>query len=215
MLIADYVNLTCSPLLPCAAFLEKTLDVPIQAWPESDSVPEPLLDRVKQLVLADRTVWKQSIVAFVAFIRAYKEHKLQYVLPFKLLPFGQLATSFALLQMPRVAELRDVRITDFVPTKVDTEKLSYKRPQLEKQRQVKLRTQKQEQSAPQEKRQGNNKRVQPEAEQEQLNDSAESEGSEDDVDDIMEDYRQLKKLKKRKISQREYSRRTGEIDDDS
>lgn len=187
------------------------MEVPTQEWPKNNTAPKQILDRVKQMVLADRMVWKTSVVAFVAYLRAYKENKLHYLLPFKLLPFGQLATAFAMLKMPKVAELRDIRVTDFTPTQIDLDNLKFKKPQLEKQRLEKLRALQKAQHAVQVSPAARGKRGEPDRNA-PVPDPSSDEDSDADVDEIMEDYRLMKKHKKRKISPKEYAKRTGELD---
>ncbi len=214
---SDFVTrTTVADVCECVAFLEKTLEVPIELLPvpEGVGVVPSVLPRIKKMVLADRMVWKRATLAFVSYIRAYKEHKCHYLLPFKLLPIGALATSFSLLQLPKMPELRDVHVAGFQPTQLDMSKLRYKSPQLERQRKEKLRlakekpVQKPARLEPlQEPLRG--KRAPPAAAATD-SDADDSDQEEEDIDDLMEDYRQLKKLKKRKISQREYARRTGE-----
>jgi len=53
------------------------------------------LRRAKKLVETDRAVILKANKAFVSFVRAYQEHTLPFIFPFKSLDLGALATAFA------------------------------------------------------------------------------------------------------------------------
>ncbi|KAG8458877.1 hypothetical protein KFE25_004211 [Diacronema lutheri] len=60
----------------------------------------------KRALVADRALLEKAARAFVSHVRAYREHQLKYIFEFSKLNLGALATSYALLKMPRVTELR-------------------------------------------------------------------------------------------------------------
>jgi len=93
---------------------------------------------LRDSIAGDRQFLTKSKIAFVSYIRAYKEHKCNYLLIFKKLNLGKLATSFALLKLPRMPELRETIIEDFEPIEIDLDSIPYKDKKIEKQRKIKL-----------------------------------------------------------------------------
>jgi ATP-dependent RNA helicase DDX55/SPB4 len=77
----------------------------------------PLLPRLRALVAGDRELYDKSALAFVSFVRAYKEHQCSYIFQTKELNFGQLANMFALLHLPAMPEIKSKKsaTADFVP----------------------------------------------------------------------------------------------------
>lgn len=71
------------------------------------------LKKAKKLVETDRTVMMRATRAFMTFVRAYKEHQLNYIFAFGSLDLGSLATSFCLLRLPRIKEILGKRIEHF------------------------------------------------------------------------------------------------------
>ncbi|OII77857.1 DEAD DEAH box helicase family protein [Cryptosporidium andersoni] len=60
---------------------------------------------MRKLVISDPATYILAKKAFVAFVRAYKEHQLKFIFPFNILSLGNLASSFSLLRIPRVKEI--------------------------------------------------------------------------------------------------------------
>lgn len=69
-------------------------------------IPDVLHDVLK-LVLKDRDILEKGTKAFTSYIRAYKEHHCAFIFRFASLDLGSLATSFCLLRLPKMPELRD------------------------------------------------------------------------------------------------------------
>ena len=81
--------------------------------------------------------------AFVSYIRAYKEHHCKYIFRLEDVPIGELASSFALLRLPRMPELKKAsrllsngELPGFVGSEVDIENIKFKDKTREKQRQA-------------------------------------------------------------------------------
>jgi len=75
--------------------------------------------------------------AFVSYVRGYKEHHCKFIFRIQDMSFGRLASSFALLRLPRMPEtkkLRD-RVEHFTPSTVDIDAIKFKDKAREKQRQ--------------------------------------------------------------------------------
>ena len=69
--------------------------------------------RCKRIVETDRAVMLKSTKAFLSFIRAYQEHQLPYLFPFKSLDIGSLATGYCLLRLPRIKEILGKHVKGF------------------------------------------------------------------------------------------------------
>lgn len=105
------------------------------------------LKKAKRLVETDRTVMLKGSKAFVSFVRAYQEHQLQYMFPFKLLDLGSLATGYCLLRLPRMKEILGKKIKGFEQSKIDPLTVPFPNKAQEKLRQEKLQQQQEEYNA--------------------------------------------------------------------
>eukprot|EP00536_Pseudo-nitzschia_multiseries_P003945 jgi/Psemu1/237110/estExt_Genewise1.C_630045 len=86
--------------------------VPLQQLPktEADSSAEVVtnfLPKIRGLVLKDRDYLEKGTKAFTSYIRGYKEHVCGFIFRFASLDLGHLATSFCLLRLPKMPELRE------------------------------------------------------------------------------------------------------------
>jgi len=158
----------------------------------------------------DRKLFDLANRAFVSHIQSYSKHECQYVLRLKHLPMGKLATYFGLLRLPKMPELKKIKIEGFQSVKVDFNSIKYKNKEKEESRQGKLAEYKQTgiwpglKSKPAEKiawskkveqkqRKEDRKRKK-EMKQEASNSKIDNF---DDDDDLDEDYRLLKKMRKK------------------
>jgi len=110
--------------------------------PVSDSAaPKPsneeVLQSFRSLLETDRAVLLKANKAFVSFVRAYQEHQLSYLFPFKSLDMGALATGFCLLRMPRMREILGRKIKNFKPSSVNPNDVPFRDKNQEKVRQEK------------------------------------------------------------------------------
>lgn len=117
--------------------------VPVQPAPESllgaddASAADALLATLRGLILHDRMLYTKSVLAFVSYVRAYKEHLCSLIFRFADLDLAQLARGFALLRMPRMPELRTcASAAAFVPcaTAAQVQAIPYATKSLERQR---------------------------------------------------------------------------------
>ena len=184
--------------------------------------PTDYLSHVRTLLKADRSHMDRANRAFVSYIQSYAKHECNILLRIKDLDLGGVATSYGLLRMPKMPELKGVRIRNFVEEKLDLNDVAYQDKVREKERQGKLaayretglwpgarrkmesvawsknkevrdkRRDKKTRRA--EKRKGDNE-VGPELSEEE---------AVDDLDDFSSDYKLMKKLKKGKISQTQF-----------
>merc|ERR1712217_219723 len=105
------------------------------------------LKRTRRLVETDRAVMLKANKAFVSFIRAYQEHQLPYIFPFKSLDLGALAMGFCVLRLPRVKEILGRKIKGFVNSEVHPNEVPFKDKKQEKLRQQKLEKKREEEEA--------------------------------------------------------------------
>lgn len=82
-------------------------------------VPD-VLPAIRKLVLKDRDILEKGTKAYTSYIRAYKEHHCGFIFRFASLDLGLLATSFSLLRLPKMPELRDYNTRHFVPAGPET-----------------------------------------------------------------------------------------------
>ncbi|KAG7353725.1 ATP-dependent RNA helicase [Nitzschia inconspicua] len=68
-----------------------------------------ILPGIRGLALKDRDILEKGTKAFTSYIRAYKEHVCGFIFRFASLDLGHLATSFCLLRLPKMPELRDTK----------------------------------------------------------------------------------------------------------
>lgn len=106
---------------------------------EEDPDLKDYMPKVKKLVMTDRDVLEKGTKAFTSHIRAYKEHQCGFIFRFSSLNLGELATSFALLRLPKMPELKPhlssiLSKGDFVPAPPSVD--IYAIPYLDKSREV-------------------------------------------------------------------------------
>lgn len=98
---------------------------------------EDMLPKVKELILSDRDILEKGTKAYISFVRSYKEHQCQFIFRFKELDLGAVARGFALFKLPKINELRNVRIS-FQNAEIKTKDIKFKDKVREKERQKKL-----------------------------------------------------------------------------
>ena len=65
-----------------------------------------VLTEMKRLATLDRELLEMGSTAFMAFLRAYKEHLCSYIFRISQLDIGSVARSYALLRLPKIPETR-------------------------------------------------------------------------------------------------------------
>merc|ERR1712060_891661 len=108
---------------------------PVVDESESNAVA---IRRTRRLVETDRAVMLKANKAFVSYLRAYQEHQLPYIFPFKSLDLGALATCFCVLRLPRVKEILGRKIKGFEQSAVHPSAVPFTNKKQEKLRQEKL-----------------------------------------------------------------------------
>ncbi|KAJ3114609.1 ATP-dependent RNA helicase ddx55 [Physocladia obscura] len=94
----------------------------------------PILETLRTLAKLDKDTHDKSIRAFTSWIRSYKEHQASSIFRLKSVDFAALAQSFGILRMPKVAELKNVKIDGFVEERVNPHKIPFVNQNREKQR---------------------------------------------------------------------------------
>jgi len=187
------------------------------------NIPAPedtvdLLSETRKFLKSDRSFMDKANRAFVSFIQSYAKHECNVILRIKDLDLGGLATSYGLLKMPKMPEIKRSSIVNFVAEKMDLNEVAYKDKIREKDRQTKLAAYKETGQWPGleykkessawsknqevlDKRRDKKSRI-----QEKRKAQAEEEVVEksEDEDDFQEDYKMMKRLKKGKISQNDF-----------
>lgn len=98
-----------------------------------------VLEEMRRLQLENRSNFDRANKAFVSFVQSYSKHECSLILKVKDLPFGGLATSFGLLRLPKMPEIKNQNQTEgFVPCEIDFNSIPYKNACQESARQRKL-----------------------------------------------------------------------------
>ena len=97
------------------------IQVPLE---EAEADPPPLPDlmpALRQLAEGDREVLEKGVKAFVSYVRGYKEHHCKFIFRMADLNLGQLAYACALLQLPKMPEIRKVagKVAGFEPSLIN------------------------------------------------------------------------------------------------
>ena len=162
----------------------------------------------------DRSIFDKANRAFVSYVQAYTKHECKWVLRIKDLPFGEIATSMGLLKLPKMPELKGIKISGFVSdNSIDFNEIKYKDKQKETSRQKKLEVFRETGNWPgmkqkpavskawSHKQTAKDKRLDRKRKKELKQKSCEAENidAQNDVNDLEDDFRLLKKMKKGKV----------------
>ena len=217
--------------------------VPLEPIPPVDGLLS-LRQELTNLLVADRALMEAAARAFVAYVRAYKEHQCSYIFRLDQLDLGDLARGLAVLRLPKLKELsgkqrrkgtvggggKDGWI-DWTPlVEVDMDSIKYKDKAREKQRQQNKKAR-----AEQERREdveGGAGAHSASKRDESARATASSGGDDalsghkrarptsdvaddfDDDDDFAREASLMKKLRRGKITQAQFDKLMGEADDD-
>jgi ATP-dependent RNA helicase DDX55/SPB4 len=99
------------------------------------------VETMRAALLADRAVLDVAEKAFLSYLRAYKEHRCGYLLPFNELDVSSVARSFSLVRLPRFQEFRKHRANlDFEKDgAVVVRDIAYRDESKEKKRQAEIK----------------------------------------------------------------------------
>ena len=162
---------------------------------------------VKELALSDRDVMEKAQHAFVSYIRAYKEHKCNFIFVLSQLPFAKVAHSFGLLFFPKLPDLKHFKI-QYEHYDVDPNSISYKNKSREEQRLKNAAIDARKREKEQEEREERKKqraKLMSKKEPKRRRKRTHKEFVEE-WDDLAKEALLLKKLKKGKISKKDYEK---------
>ena len=177
-----------------------------------------LLAALRQRSERERELLERGVRAFVSFVRGYKEHACRFIFRLKQLELGQLASSLALLRLPRMPETKRLEdCPDFSPSPVPPDEVPFKDRKREKARQARLLA-----DAASAEAEAQAKALRREAELAERRRAAKLapakaptaskrrlEQTRADADEMAGEWRLLKKLRKGKISERDFDLATG------
>lgn len=179
----------------------------------------------RELILSDRAVLDVAEKAFLSYLRAYKEHRCTYLLPFNSLDLGSVARSFALVRLPRFQEFKRYRgKMDFEADKsIRVKDIKYKDKARERKRQEDIQdaveNRKERRDALKAKSKKNPKKrrkptkltsqVLVEAAVESCRKGGRDDDDEADMDELNAEARMLKKVRRGKLSKKELDEQTG------
>lgn len=113
--------------------------VPLDPLPDAPAPAEDAaVAEARALALRDRDLLERCQRALVSFFRAYKEHRLRFVLPLETLDLGGVARGYGALLFPRMPDLKKLPVIFDAPP-VDTAAIPYKDAARERQRLTRLR----------------------------------------------------------------------------
>ncbi|EGD72108.1 NUP98-DDX10 fusion protein type 1 [Salpingoeca rosetta] len=117
----------------------KIRQVPMEEMDAITAAPSQF-SAVRTHAANDRDIYEKGRLAFVSYIRSYREHKCNFLLKLSRLDLGMVANGFGLLDLPVMPELKKSKAAaNFVPSDVDTSAITFKDKNREKQRQENLK----------------------------------------------------------------------------
>lgn len=193
----------------------KIREVPIAPYPKQDELPHvpDIVPTVKGYLRNEREIFQKSQIAFVSWVRAYKEHHCSYIFNLKEVDLPNLMNSFALLRIPIMPELKNIKIEY---AEEETGNIQYANKTKEKERIEKQNNYEKKKLEKAEKKQ--DKRAKWEQGEEMKRKREEENAmTDDDVAELFREARLLKRRKKGKLTEEQFEKMTGEVpfDDDS
>ena len=178
-----------------------------------------IYELIKSEQFADRAILEHGTKAFISYIRSYAEHQCNYIFRLADLDMNKVATSFVLLRIPKLSELRQSKgIQSFEQCSLErVAGIQFKDKNREKQRQLKLAAWKELQRAQKLEKKGKKKktkqnetpRKQSAAQRKEVR-RRKKKGRQQQLyeewDDLANEERLHKKLKKGAISKEEYEK---------
>lgn len=198
--------------------------------------------KIHKLQLTDRSIFDKANRAFVSHIRAYSKHECSVLLRMKDVPLGKVATSYALLRLPKMPEMKPEHEAEFIGPEgeeINFTDIGYKDKIREQSRQKKLeileetgewpgrkkfkkkQTEAWEQSK-QRKEDQKLKKLERKAKNELKKQNEQSNGKkpkrkrgldDEDIQELAKDIQLMKRLKKNKITEGEFDEEMG-LDDE-
>ncbi|KAI7886768.1 DEAD-domain-containing protein [Lichtheimia hyalospora FSU 10163] len=188
--------------------------------PVDDPELTSFVESLRQVIKVDRDMHDRGMKAFASWVRSYSKHEASFIFRIKDLDLGQVATSFALLKLPKMPELKDTKQITFTPADIDWNNYKYQDKNRENKRQreaaapapINKKPKKQVTEAWSAKKEAKMKkqerRTKKERKKEYLKrkaDQVEKDDEQDnDWDDLAAEERMAKKVRKGKVNQKEF-----------
>ncbi|XP_026313433.1 probable ATP-dependent RNA helicase DDX55 homolog [Hyposmocoma kahamanoa] len=227
------------PLLPTedtyVTFIKSNQKVELKDWRKSKDeikISHKLRDKLLAILhdqqKKDRSILDKGQRAFVSHMRAYTKHECNLLLQFKELPLGHIATSYGLLKLPLMPEIKEEHKQQFIGPKeqIDFNSIPYRDKRKELNRLQKLeeykktgvwpskKKKKMAQSQPWEQaKQNKEERKQRRKKRRELKKTSEGKKgkkrkaiTQEELEELAADVGLMKKLKKRKITEEQFDR---------
>lgn len=173
-----------------------------------------ILPEIRKMELEDRDVLEKGTRAYIAHVRAYKEHHCAFIFRIKSLDLGLLAQTYCLLQLPKMQEMRKAfnKLNFYPETSIEIKFIPFLDKARETARQIKyeklstsgkLKEQKEEKKRIKELKQ---KKFEKLIEKKTKKKKGRQQQIFEAWDDFAKEEKLYKKLKKKKISEEEYER---------
>ncbi|XP_059054807.1 probable ATP-dependent RNA helicase DDX55 homolog [Achroia grisella] len=227
------------PLLPTedtyVPFIRTNQMVHLKDWRQSkdeikisDKLRLKVLKLLHEQQKRDRAIFDKGQRAFVSHMRAYSKHECNLLLQLKELPLGHIATSYGLLKLPVMPEIKQEHKDQFVgpAEEIDYNSIAYKDKQKEMSRLQKLQEYKKTGVWPSKKKkkmvktqpweqakQNKEDKKQRRKKRKELKQKESAEGkkgkkrkavTQEELDELAADVALIKKLKKRKITKEQF-----------
>jgi len=184
---------------------------------------EPMdIEKIRKIQIADKRNFEFAQKAFPAFVAAYKNHDCKYIFREKdlLQNIGNYATMFGLLKMPKMEELKHVKVANFVNSDIDLNALKYKDKSVGKQREKTEQERNEARNKAAERKRNEKTKAwsqQKDAKEKRAKKRArkgqkaevDAEAERKDLEELEKDAKLLKKRKKGKITEREFEEELG------
>ena len=170
---------------------------------------QSILMKLQQEATKHRELMDAGVKAFISYIRAYKEHHCSYIFRLQQLDVGGLARGFGLLRLPRLIEIKKTHkgLSSFKPSDIDPDSVKYQDKVREKQRVANLKRKQEGRLASIAAHAVKKAAVEKAAKAPKLTATKRRQlESRQEFGDLLDDYALLKKLKRGKISEKEYEK---------
>jgi len=201
-------------------FLNRNQKTGEQQKIENTEIEQIDIETIRQLQIKDKRNFELAQKAFPSFIMAYKNHECKYIFREKDLirNIGRYATCFGLLRMPKLEELKYKTIEHFTDSDYDISKLDYKDKSIRNQRKQTeaKRLEERNKAAARKKAEKTkawsiqkDKKLKKELKRKRKEEAASRRITTEEMDDINEDYKNLKKRLKGKITEKQLDNKLG------
>lgn len=112
---------------------------PVERFDLDSSLFPHVFEEVRERAIEERELYEKSQLAFVSYVRGYREHMCSFIFQLKKLDLGHLATCFCLLRFPFMPEIKGKRPDTFTPADIRHNQIPYKDKRKEEQRLEKLK----------------------------------------------------------------------------